>query len=173
MSLETDLPTHKKVRRWLVAAAVLALGIVGIVVVNRVWLGEHIIDCGFDANGAYAKVRVNNLFGGADDEHVYVDFSLKGEPAYEFYESGLAMVHKPAHGSVTAVIHERFPPPRVPTGEGPDFIVQGRTVYVLGRRHEQPRFVTKKFALQHRGVSIEKVPDDQSVLRCTLAGDGF
>jgi hypothetical protein len=28
--------------------------------------------------------------------------------------------------------------------------------------------VTKKVALEHRGVSIEKVPDDPSVLRCTV-----
>jgi hypothetical protein len=153
---------------WLVGVVGVALLGAGIWGFSTQVVGMHVTECGFDSKGAYAKVRVNNLLGGADDEHVYVDFSLKGEPAFESYEVGLAVVHKPAHGSVTAVIRERYPPPRIPTGEGPDFIVQGRTVYVLGRGHEQPRFVTKKVALEHRGVSIEKVPDDPSVLRCTV-----
>jgi hypothetical protein len=57
-------------------------------------------------------------------------------------------------------VHVGFPPPGSRVG--------GRTVYFLGRGHDHPRFVTKRVALKHRGVSIETVPDDPSVLSCWI-----
>src|SRR4051812_32878831 len=42
-------------------------------------VGTHITDCDFDANGAYAEVRVNNLLGWVPHrQEVWVDFYLDG-----------------------------------------------------------------------------------------------
>src|SRR5436190_2414304 len=43
---------------------------------TQVWVGTHITDCGFDANGAYAEVRANLL----GEQEVWVDFLLDGRP---------------------------------------------------------------------------------------------
>jgi hypothetical protein len=159
--------------RWLGGGAAVALGL-GIWGFMTQAVGTHITDCGFDANGAYAKVRVNNLLGGAHEQRVYVDFYVQGSPEAP-YEATSAGVMVPAHGRGTSVMHERFPPHgsfKNPTA--PDPKIEGRTVYVLGRGHDNPRFVTKKVALKNRGwVSIETVPDDKNSLSCAITGDGW
>jgi hypothetical protein len=158
-------------------------------------VGTHITDCGFDATGAYAKVRVNNLLGSsAHKQRVYVDFYLKGSPVQEGpYSASFTFVSVPAHGRGTSVAHGRFPLHGSfgnPTAD--DLHVKGRTVYVAGRHfgsHGRPSFgptffvdnetadphlVSKKYAVKHKGgVSIETVPDDPNSLRCEITGDGW
>lgn len=157
-----DVLSRTKLRVWLggVAVAVLGVGVWGF---QTQAVGQHITECHFDARGAYAKVRVNNLLGGADTQQVWVNFSLPGES--EPFESGFTSVTVPAHGRVTAVVHSQFP--------SRDLNVKGRTVYMTVKHYEVPQFVTKKFALEHPGpTDAETVPDDNS-LHCSYGGDGY
>jgi hypothetical protein len=150
----------------LIGAVVCGLGFLALL---RWGVGQHLTACGFDSNGVYAKVRVNNLLWGPDGEHVFVDFSIAGAP--DRYQEGTVHVQKPAHGSITAVVHERFPPPRIPTENGPDLVVAGRTVYAFRPSHHVGRFVSQRFAEAHpRRTEAEVIPDDPSTLRCTLRG---
>ena len=53
--------SSRKVRFWLIAAVVvLGVGIWSF----KGWFGGHVTECGFDAKGPYAKVRVGSLVGG-------------------------------------------------------------------------------------------------------------
>lgn len=58
-------------RLWFVGVAVAVVGV-------SVWgfttqvVGTHVTACGVDSQGAYAKVRLNNLLGGVPDQDVYV-----------------------------------------------------------------------------------------------------
>jgi hypothetical protein len=148
----------------------LGLGLVGVMVVGLgAWLfatrvvGEHIAACGFDAQGVYAKVRVNNLLGGGHDQSEAVDFSFRGR----YYVTGYARADVPAHGYRTTVVRERFPP----HGH-----LEGRTVYRWMRSKFRfgvsPRgwtFVTERFAARHPdNVSVQAVPQDPSILRCSI-----
>ncbi|HET7741423.1 MAG TPA: hypothetical protein VFL67_12315 [Mycobacterium sp.] len=145
-------------RLWPVGVAVAVLG-VGIWGFHTQVIGGHVTECGFDSQGAYAKVRVNNLLGGDNYRMAYVFFSVAGQP--EAYGERGVRVHEPAHGHGTGVAHAGFPP---------HGSVAGHTVYVLGRSYDHPRFVTKKVALKlkHHRVSIETVPANPSVLRCRV-----
>lgn len=160
-----DVMTRTKLRAWLggVAVAVLGVGVWGF---QTQVVGAHVTACHFDARGAYAEVRVNNLLGGADTQHVYVEFYVGGSE--QPYEGGLAILTVPAHGRGTAVVRERFPPR--------DSKVQGRTVYVTGRRTgdvNDAKFRTEKFASNHPRTSVETMPDDPNSLRCSYGGDGW
>jgi hypothetical protein len=71
----------------------------------------------------------------------------------------------PAHGRVTTVVRDRFPPQGT---------VEGRTVYVTGRRTRDVgdvRLRSAEFASKHPRTSVETVPADPNSLRCT-AEDG-
>lgn len=158
----------------LVGIAVLGLGIWGF---RTQAVGEHVTDCGFDADGAYAKVRVNNLFGAAHEQHVHVTFHVNGDVMQLDYDDGLRSAKVPAHGAVTTVVHGSFPPLRMFSGvTAVDSDVRGRTVYRWEGRHvsfDPPhdwRFVSKAFAAQHPGrTNAEAVPDDPSMLRCSTS----
>jgi hypothetical protein len=146
-----NLPSRKEVPRWLVGV----VGLVGIaVLVLGIWgfftkaIGAHVVGCGLDGTGAYAKVRVNNLFGGAHRQEVAVDFYPHGMAGA--YAETYTQVMLPAHGHGAAVVHAGFPP-------------WGRTVYILHADSQNMRVVTKKFAMKHRGVSVETVPENDSV----------
>lgn len=127
------------------AAVALGLGI-------REWrmqVSSHITDCGFDGNGAYAEVRVNNLLG---VQEVWVDFYLDGR---QYTYAGDYNVRG------TTVLRAPFP--------GEDDHVSGRTVYVI-RRVGHPftvKFVTRKFAEAHPALTrTEVVPDARHTLSC-------
>jgi hypothetical protein len=155
-----DVLKGEAVRLWVAVVALIAVFValaVGVLASTTQVVGWRVTACGFDSQGAYAKVLVNNLLGGDNYRKVDVYSYLAGQP--DAYQATTLRVHEPAHGHGTGVAHERFPPYGT---------VEGRTVYVLGRQHDQARFVTKKVALKHRGVSIEEVPDDPSLLRCTV-----
>ena len=127
------------------AAVALGLGI-------REWrMGTHITDCGFDANGAYAEVRVGNLLG---EPEVWVDFYLDGR---QYTYAGDYDVNG------TTVLRAPFPPPRQDGHH-----VSGRTVYVIRRvGHPFGTFVTRKFAEAHPALTrTEVVPDARHTLSC-------
>jgi hypothetical protein len=144
-------------------------------------VGVHVTECGFDSKGAFAKFRINNLLGGADArQQVFIDFSVDGshpEKGSHFqpgvdpypYAAGFTIVAVPAHGRVTGVVHAEFP--------ARGLQVEGRTVYVLGRRSgdvADVKFVTEKVAQEHpHGVRVETVPDDPGSLHCSYGDDGF
>jgi hypothetical protein len=171
-----DVLSRTKLRLWLAGIGVAVLG-VGVWVFNTQVVGVHVTECGFDAKGAYAKFRINNLLGGADArQQVWVHFSVdgshpeKGSPGNYPYAGGVTIVAVPAHGRVTGVVHAEFP--------ARGLHVEGRTVYVLGRKTgdvNDVRFVTEKVAQEYsRGkVSVETVPDDPGSLHCSYADDGF
>ena len=135
---------RRRLARWLLVVAATGFGIWGFFQV----MVTHITDCGFDANGAYAKVRVNPL--GAQE--VWVDFYLDGR-AYTY--QGAYNVRG------TTVLQASFPPQ--------DHHVSGRTVYVV-RNAAHPftvTFVTRKFAeAHHGGIRTEVVPDASHTLSC-------
>jgi hypothetical protein len=65
----------------------LVLALIGVAAVGfGIWgftprvVGEHVTDCGFDAHGAYAKVRVNNLPSGAREQALYVALYVEQYP---------------------------------------------------------------------------------------------
>jgi hypothetical protein len=99
-----------KAHLWLVGAvAVLVLGLGWSVAPAT---GAQVTECGVDAHGVYAKVRVNNLLGFyAHQERVDVAFSVKATYTHpgDEYEDHLVDVWVPAHGRGTAVVHGRFP----------------------------------------------------------------
>lgn len=111
--------------------------------------GAHITACGFDAQGAYAKVRVNNLLrSSARTRHVFVDFSTKASHnphAFTFGASTTVDVTAPAHGHGTGVVQ------------------------VL-RSDFRIRVPSTRFARKHPTlVRTATVPDDPSLLRCSIA----
>jgi hypothetical protein len=95
------VPSRNRVRLWLVGAAVVALGILGIVVVNRVLLGAHITACGVDTQGRpYAKVRVGSLLGGLGSmAHEQVNVSFNGGVYY-----GYTTIKVPVLGTTTTTV---------------------------------------------------------------------
>jgi hypothetical protein len=115
---------------------------------------SHITHCGFDANGAYAEVRVSGL---ANPQEVWVDFYLDGTLfAYE----GSADVRAPTFGLARTVLRTSFP--------GQDVAqVSGRTVYVDAMPRGQVKFVTRKFAESHPDrTRTEVVPGPGHTLTC-------
>ncbi len=139
---------------WVLGIAATGFGIWGCFQFFTRVVGTHITDCGFDANGAYAEVRINNLLGGAHQQEVWVDFYLDGRG----FAYGGAYPRVPAHDRGRAVVRAPFPP-------GDDH-VSGRTVYVdIYDGHDT--FVTRKFAEAHpHRISTEVVPDASHTLSC-------
>ena len=131
---------------------------------------EHVTDCGFDAQGAFAKVRVYNLLGDADT-NVQVAFHIGADVAHykpgedAEYDIESATAHVQALSAGTVVVHGHFPPHGSwsnPTGM--DLHVHGRTVYRFFNR-----LVTKQFALKHqRKTVMETAPDDRTSLNCSI-----
>src|SRR4051812_7994975 len=100
-----DVLSRNKLRLWLVGVAVAVLG-VGVWGFTTQASGVHITECRFDAQGAYAKVRVNNLLAGAHQQELFVKFYVVGshlDPRAP-YEGTIAEVMVPAHGQGTAVV---------------------------------------------------------------------
>ena len=130
---------------WPLGIAATGFGIWGLF---QFFVGTHITDCGFDANGAYAEVRVNNLLG---VQEVWVDFYLDGR---QYTYAGAYNVRG------TTVLRAPFP-------REDGYHVSGRTVYVDGTHHGQVKFVTRKFAEAHPGRTLtEVVPDAWHTLSC-------
>ena len=159
--------TVKKGTLWVVGpvAAALVFGIGSFV--TRPF-GAQITECGFDAHGAYAKFRANNLTGFfAHEQPMIVHFYVKGDHSAETrgYDLEFVDVMVPALGRGTAVAHGRFPPLRSK--------VEGRTVYRVPWFNGKERVGTKRSAMKHTvgRTSIETVPDDPNVLRCTVERD--
>jgi hypothetical protein len=126
---------------WLLGIAATGFGVWGVFQ----FVGTRITDCGFDANGAYAKVRVNSLVG---ESEVWVDFLLDGR-MYTY--AGAYNVRG------TTVLRASFP--------SKDLHVSGRTVYVDPHQHD--KFVTRKFAEASRSrIWTEVVPDASHTLSC-------
>jgi hypothetical protein len=82
-----------------VSAVVLVVGIWSL----NGWFGGHVTECGFDAKGAYAKVRVGSLVGGLGSmEHESVSVLFTYDDAK--YATGGATVKAPVLGTTTTVV---------------------------------------------------------------------
>jgi hypothetical protein len=138
-----------------VALAVFSFGVWGF---HRTAYGARVTACHLDAQGAYAKVRVNNLLKfSAHTKDVEVEFGSASDSL--FGTAGTVSVRVPAHGHRTGVVRAEIPGFLV----DPNF--KGSTVYVEGAG----KLVTKQFAREHpRRVRIETVPDDDNWLRCSI-----
>jgi hypothetical protein len=145
--------------RWLIGIAATGLGLGGCFLFVTQSRGTHITRCGFDADGAYAKVRVNHVLNWPDTQEVWVDFYLDGK---EFTYAGRYDFPVPALGDGTGVVRGGFP--------RADDHVSGRTVYVDATHHGQfPRFVTRRFAEANpHTTSKEVVPDASHTLSCSM-----
>jgi hypothetical protein len=139
--------------RWLIGIAALGVGLSGCFLLFT-QVGTHITDCGFDADGSYAKVRANRLLG---VQEVWVDFSLDGK---QYAYAGAYNVRG------TTVLRVPFP-----REEEDGFHVSGRTVYVDTTHHKHNpdhiRYVTRKFSEAHpHTTGTEVVPDSSHTLSC-------
>ena len=161
-------------------ALILIVGVVALGLVGFGWsltraVGLEVTDCGFDAKGAYANVRVDNLLGfSARDQRVGVTFSMKNGRwrGNDTFPGGIARVNVPAHSRGTALVQAHFPPHgSFLGGTHEDLHVPGRTVYRFGDGLSG-RYVSRRFVMTHRDpvyqnhIYIETVPDDTSALRC-------
>jgi hypothetical protein len=144
-----------------VAFAVFLFGVWGF---NRTVIGARVTDCHFDAQGAYAKVRVNNLLkSSAHTKRVEVDFYSKSSHGPSGTE-GTVSVTVPAHGHGTGVVRAELPLQSILVD--PKF--KGRTIYVAGSS-TGGKLVTKQLAMKHpRKVRIETVPEDPNWLSCSI-----
>ena len=135
---------RSRLARWLLGLAATGLATWGgFLFVTRV-AGTHITACGFDANGAYAKVRAN-----LGAQEVWVDFYLDGT---QYTYTGAYNVRG------TTVLRASFPPKD-------HRHISGRTVYVDPKQHD--KFVTRKFAQASRSrILTEVVPDASHTLSC-------
>lgn len=101
-----NLPS-RKVRLRLIgtAVAVLMLG-VGIWSFTG-WYGRHVTECGVDAKGPYAKVRVGSFLGRLGmHEGVIVGFTYDGH----WYDSNGSRIEVPVFGSTTTFVRGTWPP---------------------------------------------------------------
>ena len=181
----------------LVAIAVLVVGIV-LVTWRGIWRGDErrITECGFDANGPYAKVRITSLGGGLPYPHaqVVVGFTYDGLP-YTYpprIVRGLqpVTVDRPIFGTTTTIVRGIYLP-RVPlsshvfegrSGTGSSYQVRGpagRRVTVEGRLVYRDRkapfsLLSERFLMQHprHPVNAEVVPRDLTLIGCTLPEHG-
>lgn len=119
-------------------------------------VGAHITGCGFDATGAYANVRVDNVLGVfPHKQEVWVDFSVDGRQYT--YRGGDVPVPALGHGKIA--LHAPFP--------NAGHHVSGRTVYTTVSFHGPTQFVTKRYAEAHQGKTWkEVVPDASHTLSC-------
>jgi hypothetical protein len=100
------LPNRKKA---LVVMAVIVAVLVGGIWWYRGWFGGHVTECGVDAKGPYAKVRVGSLLGGRGSikhEGVSVLFTYDGHG----YALGGSRVKVPMFGSTTVFVRGTWPP---------------------------------------------------------------
>jgi hypothetical protein len=154
----------QSLRTGLIGAAVGGLVIWGVMTQA---VGADVTECGFDAHGTYARVRVNNVLGGAQEQPVTVDFRLDG--AAEPYATSTDWPQAPAHSRLTTVLHAYFPPSVVRLEDGTTTIVEGRTVY--RETHRTGKFVTREFAEEHpHRTQRETVPEDWT-LDCSVRDD--
>ena len=124
-----------------VAFAVFLFGVWGF---NQTAIGARVTDCHFDARGAYAKVRVNNLLkSSTHTKRVEVDFYSKSNDS-AFQTEGTVSVTVPAHGHGTGVVRAEFPLQSILV----DAKFKGRTIYVAGSSTGS-KLVTKQFAIKH------------------------
>jgi hypothetical protein len=135
----------------LVVAGVATLGVVSVAGFKAT--STHITDCGFDANGAYAKVHINPL----GQQRLRVNFFVDGR--YYMYRGA-----NDAHG--TTVVWAPFPLAR-------DHI-SGRTVYTDASHGNGPlHFVTKEYAEAHPGKTrTETMPDKSHTISCRFPEGG-
>ncbi len=168
------VPSRATALRWLLGIVVLGLGIWTL---NTRVLGEHITECGFDANGPYAKVRINGLvghLGSTSSKKVHVDFTYDG--AWYLTTDGLetSEVDLPVLGTATTVVHGTYPPRVIDLhwvgGPKGKITVEGHEVV-----HRDDRFpftlVPADFVAQHphhRTVE-EIVPDDLQRIGCSIS----
>jgi hypothetical protein len=99
------LPSRRARLRLIGAAVVVAVGVLGFTTSRAVKPGGHVTECGVDAKGPYAKVRVTSR-GAMDHEGVGVDFSYDGH----WYASGGSRIEVPTSGSTTAFVRGSWPP---------------------------------------------------------------
>lgn len=177
------------------ATAVAAIGLIGAVVLGlgivalRPLMGPgrvHVTECGFDAYGPYAKVRVASLWGGlGTTDHAQVSVAFTYDGAWYGDDGAYIRVKLPVLGTSTGVVHGTYPPRVIPprwSGRNGKIIVEGRTVYRVadgfGDREENwpGRLVTKEFVARqlqlhpHRFVADEEiVPDDLHRISCSVA----
>jgi hypothetical protein len=134
---------------WLLGIAATGFGIWGYLQ----FVPPHITDCGFDANGAYAEVRVSGM---ANEREVWVDFLLDGR---QFADGGWT-VQAPILGLARTVLRASFP-------RADGYHVKGRRVYVDATHRGQVRFVTRKLAEAHPARTLtEVVPGPGHALSC-------
>jgi hypothetical protein len=153
---------RSRLASWLIGIAAAGLGIGGCSLFVTHSRGTQITDCGFDANGAYAKIRVNHVLDWPDKQEVWVDFYLDGK---EFSYNGRYDFPVPVFGDGTGVVRGGFP--------SADDHVSGRTFYVDATHHkhnpDKIRYVTKKFAEAHpKTTAAEVVPDASHTLSCRM-----
>jgi|SRR5215212_2599248 len=155
----------RKVGLWLVGVAVAVAGIWWF----RSWYGGHVTECGVDAKGPYAKVRVASLFGGLGSikhEGVIVHFTYDGHG----YDVGGSTIEVPVFGSTTTFVRGSWPPRSInlnwdggPKGK---ITVPGR---VAGGRwvNTDPSLKQTYPKLRpHFKARVE--PDDKSLLGCEV-----
>jgi hypothetical protein len=102
-----NLPS-RKVRLRLIGTAVAVLVLVTGIWWYAGWFGGHVTECGVDANGPYAKVRVGSLWGGQGVKHegVGVEFTYDGHG----YGGGGSKIEVPTFGSTTTFVRGTWPP---------------------------------------------------------------
>jgi hypothetical protein len=148
---------RSRLARWLLGIGGTGVGLSGCFLLFTQG-GMQVTDCGFDAHGAYAKVRVNHLLGWRHDQEVWIDFYLDGK---QFAYAGRYDLVVPVFGDGSAVVQAGFP--------SPNHHVTGRRVYVDLTHRKQVTFVTKEFADAHpHNTDTEVVPDASHTLSCGM-----
>jgi hypothetical protein len=147
----------RKVRLRLRGVAVAVAVAVVVLEVTIIKPGGHVTECGVDAKGPYAKVRVNNYVGGrVDDERVNVEFTYDGYAYGGGNDSSTAtFVRGTWPPSVINMNYDGGPRGRVP--------VRGRVVggrWVNTGKDLPPRVKPKFKAI------VE--PNDKSLLGCKV-----
>jgi hypothetical protein len=155
-------PPSRKVRRRLIGAAVaVAVVVLGVTTIKAVKPGGHVTECGVDAKGPYAKVRVNSLLGGAgsiDHEGVLVHFTYDGH----YYDTGGSRIRVPTFGSTTTFVRGTWPPRAVDLdGRG-----GGGRIRVVGHR-VSGHVIWLPGHVPHFSL-IRMKPDDLSLIGCEV-----
>lgn len=133
---------------WLIGVAVLGLGISEM----AAWFGAHVTECGVDAAGPYATIRVSSLVGGlgaVDHQSINVFFTYDGA-RYATTRSTTVTVKVPVLGSTTTVVRGEYPP-RV----------------INSHRDGEPE---GKINVEGHMVQGRVVPDDLQKIGCSVHG---
>ena len=167
-----DLPTRRKLGVWI--AGILVLGL-GIWTLKTQVLGQHLTECGVDANGPYARVRINSLVGGlsSTDQQVKVEFTYDGA----WYDVGFRTATVPVLGTTTTVVHGTYPPRVINLHRdgGPKGKLTVAGHQVVHRSDVPPyKLVSESFVAQHPHHPIveEMVPDALQQIDCSLSPPG-